>query len=39
MIFTDRQRPRANHVAVQFDQLLRQHQAATDVHAPVLIRR
>lgn len=36
---TDRQRPGTGDVAVQPDGLLREHQAAADVHAPVLVRR
>lgn len=37
--FADRQRPGADRLAVQPDRLLRQHQAAADVHAAVLVRR
>lgn len=37
--FADRQRPGADRVAVQPDRLLREHQTAADVHAPVLVRR
>lgn len=35
----DRQRSRTDHVAVQSDRVLREHQTAADVHAPVLVRR
>lgn len=38
-VTTDRQRPRTDHVVVQSDQLLREHQTAADVHAPLLVRR
>lgn len=35
----DRQRPRTDRVPVQPHRLLREHQTASDVHAPVLVRR
>lgn len=39
VVATDRQRPGADHFAVQSNRLLRQHQTAADVHAPVLVQR
>jgi len=39
VVAIDCQWPGADHVAVQSDRLLRQHQITADVHAPVLVRR
>lgn len=38
-VSADRPRPGADDVTVQLNGLLREHQTAADVHAPVLVRR